>query len=181
MPTYRSINIALHSQFDVETLPEYYPLPQEHCPHTRPTPKLVDNATSTCSIYIPVLPGSLFWIGYSVSPPVPEGHYFLFKLYINGAHIVSWSAGKEEEWKGKTMFGLYDRPKDEDGKMKIEKRVLSFTSPEDKKEWNDVEDPFDKKMCLEIRVHRANGRKRIEMEVEEYSQTEYASKGKGIE
>lgn len=179
MPTYRSINIALHSQFDVETLPEYYPLAQEN--YTHPVPKLMDDSTSTCSVYIPVLPGSLFWIGYSVSPPVPDGHYFLFKLYINGAHILSWSTGKEEGWKGKTMFGLYDRPEDEDGKKRVEKRVLSFTSPQDKKAWDDVKDAFDEKMRMEIRVHRAHGRKRIERQMEPYSETRHAGNAKGID
>ncbi|EAT80733.1 hypothetical protein HBI56_227900 [Parastagonospora nodorum] len=180
MPTYRSINIALHSQFDVETLPEYFPLPQKNYPDTHRVPKLIDETTSTCSVYIPVLPGSLFWIGYSVSPPVPVGQYFLFKLYINGAHIVSWSTGEEEEWKGKTMFGLYERPEDEDGRQRLEKRALRFTAMKDKKKWDDVEDVFDEKMCLEIRVLRAHGRKRIEREVESYEKTEHAGKGKGI-
>jgi hypothetical protein len=180
MPTYRSINIALHSQFDVETLPEYFPLSQSHYPDACKVPKLVDDATSTCSVYIPVLPGSLFWIGYSVSPPVPAGHFFLFKLYINGAHIVSWSTGKDEDWKGKTMFGLYDRPEDEDGKTRLEKRVLSFTSPQGKEKWADVKDVFDEKMCIEIKVHRAHGRKRMEREVEHYEKTEHARNAKGI-
>jgi hypothetical protein len=178
MPTYRSINIALHSQFDVETFPEYSPLPQEH--YTRPVPKLIDDTTSTCSVYIPVLPGSLFWIGYSVSPPVPDGHFFLFKLFINGAHIVSWSTGKDEGWKGKTMFGLYERPDDEDGNKRVEKRVLSFTSPGENG-WDDVEDAFDEKMCMEIRVHRAHGRKRIERQMEPYRETRHASNAKGID
>lgn len=184
MPTYRSINIALHSQFDVETFPEYDPLPQQHYTSrgiTRTVPEAVDDATSTCSVYIPVLPGSTFWIGYSVSPPVPEGHYFLFKLYVNGAHIVSWSAGKEEGWKGKTMFGLYERAEDEDGKRRVEKRILCFTPP-DKRDrvWKEVMDPFDEKMCMEIRVHRAHGRKRVERQMEEYKNTPHAKNARGI-
>jgi hypothetical protein len=184
MPTHRSINIALHSQFDVETFPEYDPLPQMYYTSrgvTRTVPEAVDDATSTCSAYIPVLPGSTFWIGYSVSPPVPEGHYFLFKLYINGAHIVSWSTGKEEGWKGKTMFGLYERSKDEDGKRRIEKRMLCFTAS-DKRDrvWRDVMDPFDERLCMEIRVHRAHGRKRVERQMEEYKNTQHAKNAKGI-
>jgi hypothetical protein len=185
MPIYRSINIALHSQFDVETLPEYYPLPQEHYTLrgiTQTVPKLIDNASSTCSVYVPVLPGSTFWIGYSISPPVPDGHYFLLKLYINGAHIVSWSCGKEEGWKGKTMFALYERAEDEDGKKKVEKRVLVFTAPNNEdKTWNDVQDTFDENMRMEIKVHRAHGRKRVERDMEEYEQTRHAKNAKGIE
>lgn len=92
MPTYRSISLVLHSQFDIQSLPKYYPLPQEHYTFhgiARTVPKYVDDVSSTCSVYIPVLPGSTFWIGYSVSAPVPKGYYFLFKLYINGAHVLN--------------------------------------------------------------------------------------------
>jgi hypothetical protein len=178
MPTYRSINIALHSQFGIETLPEYYPLSQAHYTSLGiacTVPKLVDDDASTCSVYIPVLPGSTFWIGYSVSPPVPDGHYFLFKLYINGTHIVSWSTGKKDGWKGKTMFGLYERAEDADGKKRFEKRMLCFTPPDPRdKMWKDVTDAFDEKMCMEIKVHRAHGRKRVEREMEEYKDTQHA-------
>ncbi|CAO2653332.1 Nn.00g027430.m01.CDS01 [Neocucurbitaria sp. VM-36] len=184
MPNYRSINIALHSQFDVETLPEYYPAPRgDYLDRgiTGFTPELISDDTSTCSVYIPVLPGSTFWISYSVSPPVPDGHYFLFKLYINGAHIVSWSAGREESWKGKTMFGLYERLEEEEGKMKVEKRVLCFTPPNKSDgKWNDVTDVFDESACVMIKVHRANGRKRREREMEEYDKTQHARDVKGV-
>ncbi|KAL5116439.1 hypothetical protein ACEQ8H_005675 [Pleosporales sp. CAS-2024a] len=173
MPTYRSINMMLHSQFDVETLPEYCPPPKERCAAARVVPELIDDASSTCTVYVPVLPGSLFWIGYSVSPPVPDGHYFLFKLYINGAHIVNWSTGKEDDWKGKTMFSLYNRPGLKE-KQRLEKRALRFAALED------VADPLDAKMCVEIRVHRAHGRMRIERELERYEQTEHARRAKGI-
>jgi hypothetical protein len=185
MPTYRSINIALHSQFDVETLPEYFPLSQEYYTArgvVRIAPRPIDDATSTCTVYVPVLPGSTFWIGYSVSPPVPDDHFFLFKLYINNAHIVSWSTGKEEGWRGKTMFGLYERPQDEEGKTKVEKRVLGFTCPDkDGSTWDDVKDPFDENMSMEIKVHRAHGRKRVERELEVYNKTQHGSAAKGIE
>jgi hypothetical protein len=178
MPTYRSVNISLHSQFDVETLPEYHPVPQE----SRTAPKLIDDESSTCSVYIPVLPGSTFWIGYSVSPPVPDDHYFLCKLYINGAHVVSWSTGKDEGWAGKIMFGLYERPEDAEGKKKVEKRVLRFTPPgSEGRAWDNLHDPFDEKACMEIKVHRAHGRKRIEREMEVYSKTQHAGAVQGIE
>ena len=172
MPTYRSINIALHSQFDVETLPEYYPTSKDEYISRGITgfiPEFIDDITSTCSVYVPVLPGSTFWIGYSVSPPVPSGHFFFFKLYLNGAHIVSWATGKDESWQGKTMFGLYERPEDEHGKKRAEKRVLCFSPPDkEDREWRYVVDMFDEKACIEIKVHRASGRKRIEREMDEY-------------
>jgi hypothetical protein len=184
MPTYRSINLVLHSQFDIQTLPEYYPLPHEHYTFhgiARTVPKYVDDVSWTCSVYIPVLPGSTFWIVYSVSAPVPKGYYFLLKLYINGAHVLSWSAGKEQGWKGKTMFGLYDRPGDQADKAGVEKRVLCFTSPNDEgKDLNNAKDQFDEKMCMEIKVHRAHGRKRVEREIELYDNTQRASATKEV-
>lgn len=170
MPTYRSINIALHSQFDIETVPEYHPPPLPFAPppdHPAVAP-LIDDATSTCSVYIPVLPGSQFWIVYSVSPPVPEGHYFLFKLYIDGDNIVSWSTGKEHAWKGKTMFGLFDAG---NGKS-VEKRALCFRAPDTEGRVKDG--------AVEIRVHRASGRKRVDRETRLYEKMGHAKSEGGI-
>ncbi|KAF2686091.1 hypothetical protein K458DRAFT_238457, partial [Lentithecium fluviatile CBS 122367] len=181
---YRSINVALHSQFDVEIIPEYRPRPQEFYTERGvegKVPPLVDEKTPTCSVYIPVLPGSQFWIAYSISPPVPKDQQFLFKLFINGAHIVNWSTGKEQRWEGKTMFGLYER-ECEDGKKRIEKRVLCFTPPNKKtKQWTDVTDAFDESACMEIRVHRAHASKRVERKVEDYKDTDHGKSRRGID
>jgi hypothetical protein len=181
---YRSIDIGLHSQFDIETLPEYRPDPRDDYIARGITgfiPEYINDKTSTCSVYVPALAGSTFWISYSVSPPVPAGHYFLFKMYINGAHIMTWSTGKDEGWKGKTMFGLFESPDEGDAKKRFEKRVLCFAPPnkQDKSE-SDAVDMFDETAHLEIRVHRANGRKRIERQAEEYEKTQHAKTGKGI-
>ncbi|KAF2477074.1 uncharacterized protein BDR25DRAFT_371009 [Lindgomyces ingoldianus] len=184
MPTYRGINIDLHSQFDINTLPEYYPKPQDYYTNlgiSATVPRLVEEETSTCSVYIPVLPSSQFWIGYSILPPVPEDQHFLFKLYINNVHIVSWSCGREEKWKGKTMFGLYERGEGEDGKKRIEKRALCFTAVDRQDgEWKDVVDPFDPDARVEIQVFRASGRKRIPRETKEFARNTGAH-GRGIE
>ncbi|KAF2875637.1 hypothetical protein BDV95DRAFT_603048 [Massariosphaeria phaeospora] len=182
MPTYRGINVALHSQFDIETLPEYLPQPQAYYAEqgtTAKAPALIDDGSSTCCVYVPVLPGSQFWIGYSVSPPVPADQQFLFKLFINGAHIVSWSTGKDEGWKGKTMFALYER--EEGGKKRMERRVLCFT-PSNRKngEWKDVQDAFDEDARVEIRVHRAHGRRRVARQAEEFARSSHAQNGRGI-
>lgn len=184
MPTYRSITLTLHSQFDIETLPEYLPRPQAYYTErdiVGNVPPLIDEKASICSVYVPALPGSQFWIGYSVSPPVPEDQQFLFKLFINGTHIVSWSTGKEERWRGKTMFGLYER-EDESGKRRTEKRVLCFTSPDKKDgQWKDVPDAFDEESYMELRVHRAHARKRIERKIEDFKKTEHAKSRRGVE
>jgi hypothetical protein len=184
MPNYRSINVALHSQFDIETFPEYAPQPQEYYAQrgiAGKVPPLIDEKTATCSVYIPVFPGSQFWISYSVSPPVPDDQQFLFKLFINGAHVVSWSAGRAQDWKGKTMFGLYEK-ECEDGKKRVEKRVLCFTPPDKKtKQWTDVIDAFDEDAYMEIRVHRAHRSKRIERDIKEFKDTEHGKRQRGIE
>jgi hypothetical protein len=166
MPTYRSINIALHSQFDIETIPEY--LPPAPSPESPTIALSINDATSTCSVYVPTLPGSQFWIAYSVSPPVPEGHYFLFKLYIDGENVVSWSTGKEDAWMGKTMFGLFDVG---NGKT-VEKRALCFSAPD--------KEGRVREGSVEIRVHRASGRKRVERETKVYEDTRHARRAGGI-
>lgn len=188
MPTYRSINVALHSQFDIESLPEYYTPPHQHPPSTSQArgasaiSPLVDDTTSTCSVYIPVLPGSQFWIAYSVSPPVPEGHYFLFKLFVDGIAVVSWSTGREEGWEGKCVFGLFEDDGDGVGNMRrgrVGKRVFCFSALR-KDEGTGTEDMFDESKRIEIRVHRASGRKRVEREMEVFEQTALAKKAEGI-
>lgn len=170
MPTYRSINIALHSQFDIETIPEYHTpaSPLAPSPDHLTIAPLINDATSTCSVYIPAFPGSQFWISYSVSPPVPEGHYFLFKLYIDGENIVSWSTGKQDAWRGKTMFGLFDAG---NGKT-VEKRVLCFSAL--------GREGVVKDGSVEIRVHRASGRKRVEREMKVYEQMGHAKRDGGV-
>lgn len=184
MPTYRSITLQLHSQFDVDTFPEYLPKPQEYYTARgvlTQAPAHVDEKRSACSVYIAVFPGSTFWLSYSVAPPIPEDQHFLFKLFINGNHIVSWSTGKAEEWKGKTMFGLYARDEGQDGKKKIEKRALRFTAPDSDGSWRDVTNAFDHEANIEVRVHRASGRKRIGCETEQYAKTPHGAKPRGIE
>lgn len=184
MPTYRSINVELHSQFDVETLPEYAPQPQSYYESqgiSDKVPASIDDETSTRSVYVPVLPGSQFWISYAVSQPISADQHFLFKLFINGAHITSWSSGKNEGWKGKTMFALYER-EDAEGKKMVEKRALRFTPPDqDDGEWKDVINAFDEEAYLEIRIHRAHDRKRIGREFEQYEKTAHSSRRRGIE
>lgn len=183
MPTYRSISIKLHSQFDIETYPEYIPRSRSSyagrgMPTPTHTPVFDDEATSTCNVYIPVYPNSQFWLSYAVYPPVPEDQHFLFKLYINNAHVVSWSTGKEDEWKGKTMFALFEM-EDEEGRKRVEKRLLLFSAPKEGK-WEDVKDLWDEKACLEIKVHRARGKKRVERVVEKYSKTEHGMCERGV-
>lgn len=184
MPVYRGIVITLHSQFSIDIFPEFPARPQAYYADrgiTKKVPELFDEAESTCNVFVPVFPGSQFWISYTVRQPVPEDQQFFFKLYINGAHIVSWTTGKEEGWKGKTMFALYERD-DGTGKKRIEKRALCFTPPDGGygREWTDVVDALDETAVLEIRVFRAHGKKRAERKVEPFDHSEYAKQVRGI-
>ncbi|KAF2713030.1 hypothetical protein K504DRAFT_423337 [Pleomassaria siparia CBS 279.74] len=186
MPTYRGITIQLHSQFDIDTFPEYVPKPQEYYTEhgiTAQAPLQIDEKTSSCSVYIAVFPGSTFWLSYSVAPPVPEDQLFVFKLFINSAHIVTWSTDKEHEWTGKTMFGLFEREEDgQEGRKRIEKRALRFTAPDGiDGAWKDVPDAFDEVSKIEIRVHRASGKKRTEWETEQYSKTAHGKSPRGVD
>jgi hypothetical protein len=140
----------------------------------------IDDDNSVCSVYTPVLPGSIFWIGYAVSPPVPNNHYFLFKLYIDGAHIVSWDTGRLEKWKGKTMFALYER-RDEDGRARVEKRALCFMPPQKKDQQQEHNSGlFNEQACIEVKVHRAHNRRRVERKLEEYKQPQHVQGEGGI-
>ena len=135
MPNYRSITIAFRSQYDISMIPEFDPPDPEltnarsfsNTPYVSSAPKAVDGTTSTVSVYIPIYPSSQFWICYDISPPAPPAAHFLFKLFINGAHVVSWSCGQEDGRKGKTIFGLFESPENREGKKFVERRSLFFS------------------------------------------------------
>jgi hypothetical protein len=174
----------LHSQFDISTFPEYTPLPASHyasyhLPIDTHPPLPTDEKTSACSVYIAAFPGSTFWLSYSIAQPVPRDQHFLFKLFINRKHVVSWSTGREDQWSGKTMFGLFERTDGHDGTKRIEKRALRFASEDG--EWKEMKNTLDADTNMEIRVHRASGRRRIEWETEEYKETKHGKKSGGIE
>lgn len=184
MPTYRSIHLALHSQFDIEPFPEYLPEPRERYRArgiTNFIPEHIDHVESACSVFVPVKPGSTFWITYSVEPPVPDGHYFLFKLYISGIHVVSWSTGHNDGWAGTTMFGMFESSEGDEVRKHVEKRVFCFTpsDPRDR-QGKEVADRFNETARMDIKVHRASARKRVERALEPYDKTQQANSVSGI-
>lgn len=185
MPIYRSIKVVLHSQLDVDKLQEFFPEPRAVYAARgihEFIPELVDEKTSTCSVYVPILPGSLFWISYSVFPPVPKGQFFVFKLSVNDTHVVTWSTGKDEGWKGKTMFGLFEDTSNKSGRVRVQKRALRFTPCTGRASADQGSiDVFDKKARIEIKVNRAHSRRRIERQVEIYGQTQLAQSSCAIE
>lgn len=76
------------------------------------------------------------------------------------------------------MFGLFEHREGDDGKRRAGKRVLRFASADTAGE---VVDAFDPNAYMEIRVHRAHGRKRIARDVEPYEVTPHAKTVSGIE
>ncbi|KAI9817643.1 MAG: hypothetical protein M1832_004647 [Thelocarpon impressellum] len=143
MPTYRSITLSLVSQYDILTIPEFPPPPSA----------LPAALTSLVQTYIPTYPSSQFWLTYSIAGPHPPGLLYYFKLFLNGAHVISWGVGEEERFRGKTVFALFDAG---DGLWSaagrrtrlLEKRAFCF-GPDG-----------DDEGAMEVRVFRAGGRKK---------------------
>lgn len=164
MPTYRSITISLISQFDILTIPEYAPPTTPTDPFSN-APTLVNSDHSLVSVYIPTYPSSQFWLSYSISPPHPPKLLYYFKLYLNGNSVVSWGCGEDDDYRGKTMFGLF-KPDRCSGLAKgatLQRRSLCFGP--------DIADLDNRALCnlsdvMEIKVFRSKGRKRIKPDVQ---------------
>lgn len=157
MPTYRKITIALVSQRDLKIIPEFPP-PVSTQDSASTLPPHVNRQQSVVSVFIPTYSGSQFWISYSIAPPYPPQALYYFKLFLDGACIVSWGCGKEDEFKGETMFGLYESEVKKEGESEIQKRVLCFR---DGHEGSDDD-------ILEIKVYRCRGRRPCSPILESY-------------
>lgn len=156
MPSYRTITLALISQYDAMTIPEFAPPSTPADPFTV-SPKLVSPDHACVSVYIPTYPCSQFWLTYSVSPPWPPGLFYYFKLYINGNMITNWGCGEGDGYKGKTMFGLYQAMKGSIKLPDVERRALVFGPPAQGQDC--IPDSLDD--VMEVKVFRSNGRKSI--------------------
>lgn len=156
MPTYRSITISLVSQFDIMTIPEYAP-PSAPRKSSSTLPVLINPDLSVVSVYIPTYPSSQFWISYSISPPHPPKAIYYFKLFLHGSCVVSWGCGKEDGYKGRTMFAMFNSSETYMGNPLLERRALSFGT--------EAVSAADAKY-MEIRVYRSKGRTRIEPQVQ---------------
>ena len=162
MPVYRNITINLVSQFDILNIPEYAPPATPDDPFSM-SPALVDSSLVSC--YIPIYPLSQFWFSYSVSAPHPPRALYYFKLFINGARIVSWGCGERDGFKGRTMYGLYGSGDRWMGLPDVAARAFTFASDATTKQTmrNTLA------QVIEIKVYRARARKRIRPELEHYS------------
>jgi len=155
MPTYLNLTLALISQYDAMSLPEFQPPTSEPNDPFSSHPALISESQPIVSVYIPAYPCSTFWLSYTISPPHSPEVLYYFKLFINGTHIVSWGCGEKENYTGKTMFGLFRGPLGT-----LERRMFSFTS-------EDVARRSMSSEMMEVKVYRSKGRRRIEPVVEE--------------
>ncbi|KAL8671813.1 MAG: hypothetical protein Q9168_003697 [Polycauliona sp. 1 TL-2023] len=162
MPVSRNITINLVSQFDILNIPEYAPPAIPDDPFSTLSAR-VDNSLVTC--YVPTYPLSQFWFSYSVSPPHPPKAWYYFKLFINGASVVSWGCGERDGFKGRTMYGLYDSGYHWMGVPDVAARAFTFAN--DSSTQQSLTNTLAQ--VMEIRVYRARGRKRIRPQLEHFS------------
>jgi hypothetical protein len=148
MPLFRAITVTIHTPFAIDGLPET-PLTA-----LRTTKTVAEEENKCASVFVPAHPQSLFWLSYSAESPADERSFFVFKLFINRQHVVSWCCDEGQTWKGKVQFALYKRSREDDivGGKGMEKRVLQF---------GNVGPGHDEDRCVEVRAYRANAKVRI--------------------
>ncbi|KXS95628.1 hypothetical protein AC578_3563 [Pseudocercospora eumusae] len=171
MPSYRGIHVSLQSQYDALVLPEYAPpaaVPAEQ------TAKAATDSNQVAEAYVPMYAGSQFWILYNcprpevASPPEDTTKFYYFKLAVNGKVVLSWGCGAENNFSGRTNFGLYGREVQGYGTV-VEKRGFFCPAGKDVDRKGMIADSF------EIRVFRAKGRRRVEPSYEQCTTTDSKS------
>ncbi|KAK4961529.1 hypothetical protein LTR10_002019 [Elasticomyces elasticus] len=169
MPSLCGINVSLQSQYDALTIPEY-PLADD----ASSMPKLddrVDELKKTADVQIPIYQSSQFWLSYTC-PPAPEGcsfRFYYFKLFVKDRCLVSWGTGEEEDWSGKTVFGLYDGGHDFERRRVVEKRGFFFPS-------RGITGIKEQEM-FEVRVFRSIARKREKGVIESFERSAFKDAG----
>lgn len=130
---------------------------------------LLPDKSALVEVQIPIYANSQFWLTYDIDPLLvpnsPEevgARYIFFKLILpshSTEHVdqttitaiprytSSWGVGAKEDWKGKTMFGLFRGASNNFGG--IDKRGFYFPTS------NHDESSFD------IQIFRARGRRRV--------------------
>lgn len=174
MPSYRDITVTIHTPFIIEGLPEIAPSPPvPGTANSSACRQLLEKEKRRVSVFIPVVPQSLFWLSYSVDAPPQYGTFFVFKLFVNRQEIVTWCCDEEGDWKGKVMFGLFDTGKDGlvIGGAGMEKRVFKFGEPgeEDWRVVGDLNKDGDEDRHIEVRVCGANMKMRVPREMQTFS------------
>jgi hypothetical protein len=177
MPTYRNITLNLQSD-TTDTIIELAPpsshvvtpaKPSHHHHGSAHPPQLRDDTRAIISVYVPILPKSLFWLNYHITPPPLEpGHFYVFKMFVNRTEVVTWSCSEEQKFRGKCMFGLYDTGLGDDGVSKgygvgMQKRAFRWGDSEVRVTGDLSGDP-ERDRFVEVRVCRANKMVRIQPE-----------------
>jgi hypothetical protein len=164
MPLFRAVTVTVHTPFAIDGLPET-PLP------VRTKARVVAEEENKCaSVFVPAHPQSLFWLSYAAEALTDET-FFVFKLFINRKHVVTWCCDEDHEWKGNVQFALFSKSGGNNvvGGKGMEKRVLQF---------GDVRPGGDEDRCVEVRVYRADRKTRITRQLED---SENVTVGNGVQ
>jgi len=137
MVIHKGLRVEICSQYNCWPLPEY----------SIPDLTHFDTASGGKAVFVPVYQNSQFWITYDLLEDSPS-EFLYFKLFIDNVHAVSWGCGQEEDYEGKTVFGLFDS-----GAGSADKERRSFYFPV-----NPVK--ADAACKVEVRVYRSFARKR---------------------
>lgn len=161
MPTFKGIAVHLKSQHGICTLREYAPNPSTAASDS--STSLVLKDASTVSVFVPLYPSSQFWISYKVNTAEVLSTYFYFKLFIDGAHIVSWGVGEQNQYRGKTMYALFEPEKGaKQDKYDASKRSFFFPGKDRKAPLAIAESNYG---TIEVKCYRSNTRKRLGQDV----------------
>lgn len=150
MPSHRGVSVALNSQYDALTIPETAGTESSSSAHVT-------------EVSIPTYPSSQFWLSYTCQSPLAATgcRFYYFKLSINGESVVSWGVGEDDNWAGKTMFGLFESGTgtDFEGRKIVEKRGFFFSNVA--KSGSGIDGGL-----LEVRVYRSKARRREKIALE---------------
>jgi hypothetical protein len=189
MPMLNGISIELHCQQGPTyggPIEEFAPRPTESTdPGDQFMPAIYDHATRTVSVFIPIFPMQQFWLIYSTQPPKPDNDtmlraatgdstdnpynrhsspstanlFYVFKLFAGSDELATWSCGPEQEWHGKTVFGMFDTSTSTSGKG-LQKRIMTFGS-QGPQISGDLAAQSDVDRKIEVRVYRADRALRV--------------------
>ncbi|KAI9689686.1 MAG: hypothetical protein M1820_010086 [Bogoriella megaspora] len=150
MPSARGIHVWLCTDFDSWLVPEYKDSSQ-------------NSGGPIIDVYSPIHCGLHIFTRYYIDPPHPINSHYLLKLYVNGNHFASCGVGPNNEYQGKISFGIVDGGRNDKGQTVLVKRALSFSHIFQTKEMLQG--------LLEVKVHRANARRRITKQLDSDEQT----------
>jgi hypothetical protein len=152
-------------------------------------PPVYDAETRTVSVFVPIFAQQQFWLVYSCTPPSTPSRnslaeppctpqrssggdtsyyqgnmdcrelFYVFKMFLGSDELVTWSCGPEQEWRGKTVFGMFDTSANTGGKG-LQKRIMMFGS-QGPQVSGDLAADRDEVRKIEVRVYRADEAMRV--------------------